>query len=57
MSTHGINKLNILVSLSPGILVGPSGSTSIRFRPALICKTKHINIFLNAFEDVLKNFH
>ena len=40
-----------------GIMVGPSGVDSIRFRPALIFQPKHANIFLNVLDDVLKEMN
>lgn len=40
-----------------GIMVGPCGADSIRFRPALIFQPKHANIFLNILDDVLKEMN
>lgn len=37
-----------------GIEIGVCGETAIRLRPALIFTPKHVGIFLNAFNDILK---
>nr|XP_017089586.2 4-aminobutyrate aminotransferase, mitochondrial-like [Drosophila bipectinata] len=37
-----------------GIQVGISGESSIRFRPALIFKKEHVDVFLDRFRKVLK---
>jgi len=36
-----------------GVQVGGCGDVSVRFRPALIFQPRHVDIFLNIFEDVL----
>ena len=36
-----------------GIQLGGCGDVTVRFRPALIFQPKHVDIFLNTFEDVL----
>ncbi|KAH8335268.1 hypothetical protein KR074_003378 [Drosophila pseudoananassae] len=45
----------IVVTLKKvGIQVGVSGESSIRFRPALIFKKEHVDVFLDRFRKVLK---
>ena len=39
-----------------GVQCGGCGEKSIRLRPALIFEAKHAAVFLNIFEDVLKQF-
>jgi 4-aminobutyrate aminotransferase/(S)-3-amino-2-methylpropionate transaminase len=45
-----INKLK-----ANGIMIGPCGDTCIRMRPALIFQPKHVNIFLDVLDKVLKD--
>lgn len=47
-------KVNIEISSFPGIEIGVCGDTAIRLRPALIFGPKHAEIFLNAFQSILK---
>uniref|UniRef100_A0A3Q0SJY6 4-aminobutyrate aminotransferase n=1 Tax=Amphilophus citrinellus TaxID=61819 RepID=A0A3Q0SJY6_AMPCI len=43
----------LLKARDKGLLLGGCGERSIRFRPALVFKEYHVNIFLNIFNDVL----
>ncbi|XP_055625580.1 4-aminobutyrate aminotransferase, mitochondrial [Toxorhynchites rutilus septentrionalis] len=46
---------DIITSLrQKGIVSGGCGDISIRFRPALIFQEKHVDIFMNKFNDILK---
>ncbi|XP_003459439.4 4-aminobutyrate aminotransferase, mitochondrial isoform X2 [Oreochromis niloticus] len=43
----------LLKARDKGVLLGGCGDRSIRFRPALVFKEYHVNLFLNIFNDVL----
>uniref|UniRef100_A0A3Q4GQP3 4-aminobutyrate aminotransferase n=1 Tax=Neolamprologus brichardi TaxID=32507 RepID=A0A3Q4GQP3_NEOBR len=43
----------MLKARDKGVLLGGCGDRSIRFRPALVFKEYHVNLFLNIFSDVL----
>lgn len=38
-----------------GVKLGGCGDRSVRFRPALIFQPRHVDVFLNTFEDILRN--
>jgi 4-aminobutyrate aminotransferase and related aminotransferases len=46
-----LNEKHLMVS---GIEIGVCGDYSIRLRPALIFGPKHAEIFLSAFQSILK---
>uniref|UniRef100_A0AAX7UUW4 (S)-3-amino-2-methylpropionate transaminase n=1 Tax=Astatotilapia calliptera TaxID=8154 RepID=A0AAX7UUW4_ASTCA len=43
----------MLKARDKGVLLGGCGDRTIRFRPALVFKEYHVNLFLNIFNDVL----
>ncbi|XP_059190171.1 4-aminobutyrate aminotransferase, mitochondrial-like [Centropristis striata] len=43
----------LLAARNKGVLLGGCGDKSVRFRPSLVFKEHHVNIFLNIFDDVL----
>ncbi|XP_029431967.1 4-aminobutyrate aminotransferase, mitochondrial [Rhinatrema bivittatum] len=49
------NKL-IIQTRNKGVVLGGCGERSIRFRPTLVFKDHHANLFLNIFNDVLADF-
>jgi len=40
-----------------GLSIGPCGSNSIRLRPSLTFHQKHVKLFLDIFENTLKEMH
>lgn len=46
------NKI-LLKARDKGVLMGGCGDRSIRFRPALVFKEYHVELFLNLFNDIL----
>lgn len=46
----------LLLLLITGVIIGPSGNKTIRFRPALIFQREHAEVFLSIFESVLKEY-
>jgi len=40
-----------------GVHTGGSGTVTLRFRPALILQTKHVDIFLDRFQAVLADIN
>lgn len=39
-----------------GVVLGGCGDRSIRFRPTLVFKDHHAHLFLNIFNDILRDF-
>lgn len=39
-----------------GVFIGSCGDKSIRFRPSLVFKEQHAQLFLNIFNDILANY-
>ncbi|KAL2100627.1 hypothetical protein ACEWY4_002388 [Coilia grayii] len=44
----------LLKTRNKGVILGGCGDRTIRFRPALIFKEYHVHLFLNIFNDVLR---
>ncbi|XP_064602101.1 4-aminobutyrate aminotransferase, mitochondrial-like [Liolophura sinensis] len=38
-----------------GVHVGACGSSTLRLRPTLVCQPKHVDIFVESFNDILKD--
>ncbi|KFO24831.1 4-aminobutyrate aminotransferase, mitochondrial [Fukomys damarensis] len=49
------NKL-ILIARNKGVVLGGCGDKSIRFRPTLVFRAHHAQLFLNIFNDILADF-
>uniref|UniRef100_UPI00398E5A04 4-aminobutyrate aminotransferase, mitochondrial isoform X2 n=1 Tax=Pristiophorus japonicus TaxID=55135 RepID=UPI00398E5A04 len=45
----------VLKMRNKGVVLGGCGEKSIRFRPSLVFKQQHVNIFLNIFNDILSD--
>lgn len=43
----------VITARNKGLALGPCGETGIRFRPALICQTHHVNIILSILESAV----
>jgi len=44
-----------LASVCPGVLLSGNGERSIRLRPSLIFQQRHVDIFADIFDQVLRD--
>ena len=53
-SANILSRIQFVTSQLAGVLVAGCGKETVRLRPAAILENKHVNIFLGALDDVLK---
>lgn len=45
----------LYVFIFVGVHVGACGNSTLRLRPTLVCQAKHVDIFVESFNDILKD--